>query len=196
MGMSRAAEPFISRPDVCERHETLVHAPAELVLGVAQQFDIQSIPLVRATFWLRAKLLRSKVPPRWRRQGLVVEMLGMGWRVLDEKPGRFFVAGAVCQPWRADVVFSPVAADQFAAYAEPDRVKIAWTLEAEALAPAFTRFATETRVAATDEQARAKFRRYWRMFGIGILAIRWLLLPAVRRQAEARWRGAGGQPSS
>jgi hypothetical protein len=110
----------------------------------------------------------------------------MGWGVLTEVPGRLFVAGAVCQPWQADVVFTPVTSDRFAAYAEPDRVKIAWTLEAEPLGPALSRFATETRAVATDAQARARFRKYWRLAGIGILAIRWLLVPAVRRQAEAR----------
>ena len=35
-----------------------------------------------------------------------------------------------------------------------------------------------------DDAARAKFRRYWRVFGIGILLIRWLVLPAIRREAE------------
>jgi len=46
---------------------------------------------------------------------------------------------------------------------------------------------------ATDEQARAKFRRYWRLFGIGIVMIRRLLLPAIRRRAERQWHSA---PSS
>jgi len=93
-------------------------------------------------------------------------------------------------PGRPTWCSSPVAPEQFAAYAEPDQVKIAWTLEAEALGPALTRFATETRVVATDDHARTKFRRYWRIFGIGIVMIRRLLLPALRRQAERQWRSA------
>jgi hypothetical protein len=117
-------------------------------------------------------------------------MLALGWGCLADEPGHVFVAGAACQPWQADVVFSPIAPEQFAAYAEPDQVKIAWTLEAEALGPALTRFATETRVVATDAQARAKFRRYWRRFRIGIVMIRRLLLPAIRRRAEQQWRSA------
>jgi hypothetical protein len=88
------------------------------------------------------------------------------------------------------VVFSAIPPEQFATYAGPDQVKIAWTLEAEALGPALTRFATETRVVATDAQARAKFRRYWRRFRIGIVMIRRLLLPAIRRRAEQQWRSA------
>ncbi|MGH7681237.1 MAG: hypothetical protein ACRENN_04545 [Candidatus Eiseniibacteriota bacterium] len=33
-----------------------------------------------------------------------------------------------------------------------------------------------------------RFRRYWRQFGAGIVFIRWLLLPAIRRDAERRYR--------
>jgi hypothetical protein len=43
-------------------------------------------------------------------------------------------------------------------------------------------------VLATDDATRKKFRRYWRFFGIGIVMIRWLLLPALRRAAEQRAR--------
>ena len=85
------------------------------------------------------------------------------------------------------------APQEFAAYAEPDQVKIAWTLEAEELAPGITRFAQETRAVATDAEARAKFRRYWRWARFGIVAIRLLLLPAVRREAERRWEGETGR---
>jgi hypothetical protein len=41
---------------------------------------------------------------------------------------------------------------------------------------------------ATDAQARKKFLRYWRRFKIGIVTIWRLLLPAIRREAERRWR--------
>jgi hypothetical protein len=40
---------------------------------------------------------------------------------------------------------------------------------------------------ATDEPARTAFRRYWRWARFGIIAIRLLLLPAVRRAAEQQW---------
>jgi hypothetical protein len=42
---------------------------------------------------------------------------------------------------------------------------------------------------ATDAEARRKFRNYWRKFGRGIVLIRWLVLPAIRREAERRYRG-------
>jgi hypothetical protein len=158
------------------------------VLEVARNFDMQSIPMVRAIFWLRAKVLRARPAAARRPTGLVAEMLGLGWGRLAEEPGHFFVAGAACQPWQAEVVFAPIPPEEFTTYIEPDRVKIAWTLEAEALGPELSRFATEMRVVATEEQARMKFRRYWRVFGIGIVMIRRILLPAVRRQAERQWQ--------
>ena len=190
---------FIPRPDAGGRHEITIAAPPRLVLEVVRNFDMQSPPLVRAIIRLRARLLRAHPSPARRPTGLLAETLAMGWGRLAEEPDRYFIAGAVCQPWRGDVVFTPVPPEQFAAFFPPDQVKIAWTLEAEPLGFGRTRFATETRAVATDDGARAKFRRYWRTFGIGIAAIRWLLLPAVRREAERRWRedcaGAGRSDS-
>jgi hypothetical protein len=105
--------------------------------------------------------------------------------------------GAVTRPWEANVRFTAVAPEQFLAFSEPDQVKIVWTLEAEPESPDVTLFRTETRALATDDEARRKFRRYWRMFGPGIVLIRLLLLPALRREAERRQgdvSGRGSQP--
>jgi len=63
----------------------------------------------------------------------------------------------------------------------------AWTLDAEEIGPAITRFAQETRAMPTDEDARIKFRRYWRWARFGIITIRLLMMPAVRRASERRW---------
>jgi hypothetical protein len=187
--MSRTIDLFIPTPDIRERFDTTVRAPADLVSDIARRFDIQSILLVRLIFWARAKLLRARNEPRPRR-GLVEDTLGMGWVLLADTPGRELVAGAATQPWVPDVAFTSIPPDRFLAYAEPDRVKIAWTLETEPIDATRTRLATETRVVATDQSARAKFRGYWRRFGAGIVLIRLLLLPAVRRQAERAYRAA------
>lgn len=188
--------PFIPQPDVRERFEKTIEAPAALVMEAAADLDLQSLPLVRVIFWLREKMMRSAPPPPRKRQGLLAETAELGWGLLAEQPGRLIVCGAACQPWLAEVEFTPIPADRFAAYSEPNQVKIAWTLEAEALAPTVTRFAHETRVVATDAEARERFRRYWRWARFGIVAIRLLLLPAIRRSAERRWAERGQPPSS
>ncbi len=186
--MTAPLDRFIPVPDVRERHEATIAAPVRTVLAVARGFDMQSLPLVRMIFWLRAHALGATSDARWRSAGLLADTRAMGWGLLAEEPDSFSIAGSVCQPWQADVRFIPIPADQFAAFAEPDLVKIAWTLEAQPLGPALTRFATETRAVATDDAARGKFLRYWRMFGIGIVLIRLLLVPALRREAEKRFR--------
>ncbi len=182
----RLIERFIPQAEHGGRHETLIHAPADLVFELAWNIDLQSHPVTRAIFSLREKLLRTTPVPRSAR-GLVDETTILGWGMLAHRPGRELVMGAVTQPWEANVVFTPLPPEQFAAFAEPGMVKIVWTLEAEPLGPALTRFRTETRVLATDEAARRKFRRYWRLFGIGILLIRLLLLPRLRREAERQY---------
>ncbi len=185
-------DPFIPDPDVAECVATSIQAPAALVFEVARGMDLRSLPLVRGIFWLRERLLGATPQPPRLPQGMLQELLGLGWGLLIDQPPRLVAGGAVCQPWQADVVFQPVAPSRFAAYAEPDRVKIAWTLECRPLGPVWTRFVTETRAVATDAKARAKFRRYWRWARFGIVGIRLLLLPAVRRQAEQRWRRTRG----
>ena len=49
-------------------------------------------------------------------------------------------------------------------------------------------FRTETRAVATDQRARARFRKYWAFASPGIVLIRWLSLRPVKREAERRAR--------
>jgi hypothetical protein len=187
----RSHDPLIDRfmphADVKERHEVLVQAPPEIVFDVARTTDMQSNTIVRGLVWLRAKLLRATPPQRDRARGLVEETRALGWGVLAERPTEL-VMGAVTQPWQANVQFRAIPPDEFLTFDEPGLVKIVWTLEAEPVDPTITRFRTETRVLATDDDARARFRKYWRRFGIGIVLIRLLLLPVIRREAERRAR--------
>ena len=182
----RLIDRLMPTADVVERHETLVHAPADVTFDVAQHFDLQAIPLVHAIFWLRARLSGGATPEATWPRGLVAETKALGWGVLADRPGLELVMGAVTQPWKANVEFRAVTPERFAAFAEPDLVKIVWTLEVEPIGPALTRLRTETRALATDARAHRRFLRYWRLVGIGILMIRWLALPAMRRAAERR----------
>ncbi|HTS89853.1 MAG TPA: hypothetical protein VMG41_15270 [Gemmatimonadales bacterium] len=191
--MPSPLDEFVPTYDAREYFQIRVNAPAELVYQIAAHFDLDSIPLVHGIFWLRTKLMAGgAVPSQPFAEGLIAGAKRLGWGALSEVPGRLFVAGAYCQPWYAQVTFHPLAADTFSPFAEPAQVKIAWTLEASPLDAARSLLATETRAIATDPWARRHFRRYWAWARFGIFPIRWLLLPAVRRQAEreARLRAA------
>lgn len=175
---------FVPEPDVRTRHDVEVRAPADLVFEVAEAFDLFSVRTIRAIFGLRAHLLGASPPDRSDLDGLVLRLKQMGWQELARREDRELVMGAAVQPWLPEPEFEPIPPGRFVDYAEPERVKIAWTLEAIPLGPTRTRFGTETRVLATDPAGREAFRRYWRFARFGIVAIRWFLLPAVRKEAE------------
>ena len=185
MTFATPLDPFIPEPEVSERHEIVVAAPAAVVMRVVKTFDMYSIPWVRRIFRLRETLMGVEALARVPKP-FVEEMQGLGWQCLIDRPESLFVAGAACQPWLGDVVFRPIPPEAFADFDEPGLVKIAWTLEVGALGPARCRLSTETRVVATDAAARARFRGYWRWARFGIVLIRRLVLPAIRRQAEAQ----------
>lgn len=178
-----AIDEFIPEFDVRERFERRVKAPPEAVMRTAYDFDMQSIWLIRVIINARKIVLGGTWEKR-RSRGLVEETRKLGWGTLAEEPGRLLICGAVCQPWIGDVVFTPIPPEDFAAYNEPDQVKIAWTLEAEEAEPGITLFVHEVRATATDDEARRKFNSYWRWTRFGIIAIRLLLLPAIQKRAE------------
>jgi hypothetical protein len=157
------------------------------VFDRAARLDVGSLPLVHAIFWLRSKIMRD-TPVARVAQGFVAEAKSLGYGVLAYEPDRALVMGAVACPWQKNVTFRAIAPESFASYAEPNLVKIVWTLEAEPLGPALTRFRTETRAQATDKSARRKFTLYWLAFSIGIHFIRWNMLRAIRREAETASR--------
>lgn len=181
----------MARYDVRERHEIVIRAPAAVVLEAAKHFDLYSIPLVRSIIRMREQVMRARREPEPPHRGLVDLMRGFGWGTLVDQPG-LYVAGARCQPWVPNVVFEPIPPDRFADDREPDRVKILWSLEAQEIASMQSRFATETRAVATDDRARAHFQPYWSWARYGIVAIRWLMLPALRREAEREWQARMG----
>ena len=186
--ISALLDGFITNPAMRHRHQTVVQAPAALTLETALALDLRSLPLVRAIFRLRAMILGAKGPGTDWSRGFVEELLQMGWGALAEEKDRWLVAGAACQPWLADVVMRPIPPERFAAYSEPGQVKIIWTMEADPLDDARCRFSTETRAVGTDDEAGVRFRRYYRRFGVGMVLVRLLLLPALRRESERRWR--------
>ena len=101
-------------------------------------------------------------------------------------PGHEIVMGAVTRPWEPNVVFRGIAPEHFAAFNEPDYVKIVWTLRADAIGPFSSIARSETRAVATDASARRKFRWYWARFSAGIVLIRELSMRLVKREAERR----------
>ncbi len=190
-----AADPlldtFMRDHDVGERHEVAVDAPADITLAAAKELEIESSRIVCAIFRARELLLRSKRDDSQRPKGIVELTKAIGWCVLAEVPGREIVMGAVTRPWDANPVFRAVPPDEFAAFAEPGYVKIAWTLRASPRPDGGSTFHTETRAVATDPAARRKFRVYWSLLSPGIIFIRTALLSGLKAAADRAWRVEG-----
>ena len=189
-----AADPLLDslmpEYDVCERHRIAVDAPADVTLAAAREIDPNDSRLIRAIFRGRELILRSKVEVVARPRGMFEGMKAIGWGVLAES-AQEIVMGAVTRPWEADPVFRPVPPGEFLAFAEPDYVKIVWTLRADPQPDGSSVFRSETRAVATDARARKKFRLYWAFLSPGIILIRAAMLPAVKAEAERRWRLEG-----
>jgi hypothetical protein len=182
---------FMPVSDVAEVHEVRVEAPVECTFATACDMDLNRSWLVRTVFALRALPSRlrghdTSRPPR----PILDETLALGWRVLARIPGREIVLGAVTQPWRGEVTFRGIEPDAFLRFSEPGYAKIVWTLEAEAIGEAASRFRTQTRVITTDPGARRLFRRYWAALSPGILLIRRESLRLVKAEAERRYRAS------
>jgi hypothetical protein len=133
-------------------------------------------------------ILQTKNNTKNRHKTILPEMNSMCWGMLAELPGREIVMGAVTRPWEANPQFRALAPDEFAAFQEPGYVKIIWTLRADPIRRGESVFRTETRAIATDPEARKKFRCYWSFLSPGIIAIRGVMLAAVKAEAERRWR--------
>ena len=177
--------------DVRERHELFVGASAERAWKVLRALDLNRSPIVKALFWLRTLPGRFKgggAPPAPSRRSLLEDALSVGWVVLEEVPGRQLTVGAITQPWTPVVSFRGFPGGEFRAFHEPGFVKIVWGIAVSPAGPAASVLSTETRVLATDEVSRRKFRRYWYVFGSFIRLIRWISLRMAREELE---RGSG-----
>lgn len=176
--------------EVVERHHVLVDAPAAITFAAARGLDFNS-GIARLIFNARALALgggidrRPAVPTPF-----VDQVQEIGWRVLAEFPGSEIVFGAVTRPWEAEPEFRSIPPAEFAAFSEPEYVKIVFTLRADAVGNDASIFRTETRACTTDAAARRKFRMYWAFVKPGVGLIRRFMLGPVKCDAERRAKKA------
>ena len=171
--------------EVEDRHHLRIEAPADAAFSAAWGGNLTDSPLVRGLFKAREAIFgrpsaRVDLPPG----GLREQATALGWGVLAEVPGREVVFGAVTQPWKKDVMFRAIPPEDFAEFAEPGYVKIAWTIRIEPAGATECTAHTETRVATTDRDARKRFRVYWAFLSPGIKIIRLAMLSHIKRSAE------------
>ena len=176
----------IPAPDFSEAHSRFVRSNVERSLWAARDVPVGEIRSLRPLWAMRAlpaTLLGSRSIQVDRDRSLWDTALAAGFQVLIESPDGAAL-GHVGQHWRPLGGERPDfdGLDGFAAFARPGFCRVVVTIEARPHEDGVI-LATETRVAATDEEARRRFGRYWlvvRPFS-GLIRRGWL--QAARRRA-------------
>ena len=181
-------EKYLPLFDVRDYRETRVPADCAVAYAALRSVDLNRSPIVRLLFAIRTlpSRFRNPRPQSNPSTSFLEEALALGWRVLEEDPGRELIVGAVTQPWAPVVRLRGLSAHEFLEFSEPGLTKIAWSLVARPVEPGVTKLATETRVAATDPVSRKRFRRYWFLLSPGIRLIRIVSLSLIKRGLERR----------
>jgi hypothetical protein len=171
---------FIPEYDVHERHTVAIDAPPEAVMRAVRGLRPRDVPLTVALMGLRSlpalvlrreRLLSLQTP-------VIDQFLEAGFVLLADEPDELVLGGAG-RFWNADGAIKRVPRGEFAAFDEPGYAKAAVNFRADGAT-----LSTETRVQATDDEARRGFSRYWRLISAGSAAIRLEWLRAIRRRAE------------
>jgi hypothetical protein len=146
------------------------------------------MPVVRLLYAVRslpALLSGGRALPRDRKRPMWAQMQEYGFVPLVDAAEEI-VLGYVGKPWKL-AGGSPLgvsSAEDWERFAAPGFVKAAMSFSVEPAGEGAL-LTTETRVLATDDEARRRFGRYWRVIRPGSRAIRRSWLRAAARRAEA-----------
>jgi hypothetical protein len=173
---------FLPRYDFNEVHSVTTSASPAAVMNAIRALTPTEVPVLVALMAIRS------VPALVRRRRLSVRgplldgFRKSGFVTLHETPDEL-VLGGVGRFWEPSGGLRRVEAAEFGEFAEPGFAKAAFNFQIERDGER-TLVTTETRIATTDERARRRFARYWRVVHPGSALIRVAWLRAIRRRAE------------
>jgi hypothetical protein len=178
---------FLPHYDTNEIHSTWIAAPPAAVEAAARALTSRDVPLMTALMSLRrlpgAILRRPHSAPA---ESLDLPMLDhftrAGFVVLADGADEL-VLGAVGRFWTVDSGIRRVSSDDFVAFDEPGFAKAVMNFHVREVSGGSV-LTTETRIRGTDDEARRKFERYWRIVMPASALIRRAWLRAIRRRAE------------
>jgi hypothetical protein len=204
--LRRARKPPATRLDAIipawqfgEHHETRVHASPEQVEAAIRDVTANEIRLFRTLTWIRNPHLPGTRQPRsvlnaaGDRPILESAQAG-GFLMLAEEPRRELVLGTLvmvpdslrklplAERQRLRAEFTPA---KFVALDKPGYAKAAMNFVITDEGDGWVHLATDTRVFATNDDARRRFAAYWRVIYPGSSMLRRTWLAAIRKRAEA-----------
>ena len=174
---------FLPTYEVATHHHIDIDAPVEDVYSVVRDLDFGDSGLARVIIWIR------NVPARLRGEralGVTLsDLLDLGFILLADEPPRELVVGFVGQFWTASGNLEELDPEEFVGFDRPGYAKAAMNFAVTRLGDGRSRLTTETRARCFDDEARRKLTRY--VFFTSHLrgVLRWALLRAFKRRAEA-----------
>lgn len=172
---------WISDPIASERHERLISATPERAIELALAMPAEDDPVVSALVRLRGMRRGTDATATdfFRANGFIE---------LSRSPREIVLGmGAPAQLRSSERIRD---ASQWRGWKSPGWVKAAMNFLAEPAGDGRSRLITETKVEATDDTARRRFRAYWLLVGPFSALIRRRWLRQIARAAE------GERPSS
>jgi hypothetical protein len=190
---------FLPRYDVTEIQELSVDAPPEVTYPAIRETDLRD-PLIGTLFAVRelparlARRMRGEVrgPPPATFTFNDLTKPEMGFMLLAEEPGVELVVASVGRFWRRDYGWHSVAPDRFVDFDEPGYAKLAISFRVQRTGADRSLLRYEARTATTDDVARTRFRRYWRVIRPGVAIVMRRTLKRIRAEAERRGAGLVG----
>ncbi len=173
---------FLPSYDVHEVHSIGTSASPAAAMEAIRALTPLEVPVLVGLMAIRSvpTVLRGRRPSV---RGRLLDGFRRGGFVdLHESPDEL-VFGGVGRFWQPSGGLRRIDAADFCAFAEPGFAKAAFNFQVERI-DGRTIVRTETRIATTDEHARRRFGRYWRVIHPGSALIRIAWLRAIRRRAE------------
>ena len=171
-GRSTELDSILPNFDRNERHEIRVPGSIDLVRQAVEEVTFADIRGFQTLMSIRA---RRRVPAPTRRVLATMTAPGAGFTLLAKTKDEF-VAGNIGRPWANQHPVVIRDAEEFRSFTVPGYAKIAFNMRVEEAEPGWCKVSTETRVLATDDDARTAFTRYWRVVypGSALLRVTWL----------------------
>jgi hypothetical protein len=182
---------FMASYDFNEVHTIMVRASPARAYRAIKEMTPAEVPAFRALMAIRAlpaRIAGRRPSRRYNvKRSLLEQVVGGGFVLLAEEPGRELVLGLIGQFWKLTGGSFPRTAgpEEFRAFDRPDHAKAVINFHVGDPQPdGTTRVRTETRIQATDPKARRKFAAYWRVIYPGSALIRKSWLRAIEKRAE------------
>lgn len=176
--------------------EAVVDASPDVTYAAISRTNLLD-PVIRSLFQVRELPSRflswvgGAEPAARPRSVTLMDFLGpdTGMVRVAEEPGVEIVVGSVGRFWEKDYGHARVSGEDFSSFRKPGFAKLAMGFWVRPTRDGKSLLRYEARTATTDDEAKRRFRRYWRVIRPGVWLVMGRAVRLVRREAERRARG-------